>query len=311
MKTFWKATLIPGLCCVLAGAVLAVVLVLGFSEELIMYQDEFSINEKNYFELFEVDEFVSVTRKGTRYNPEDTKESYYFEVPKEAQEQITGLIFEFAVGEVMVRTGDTMEVTVTDMFENAISSEVQDGVWYIRDSLIGSGSVHSEYSPEITITIPGDTELKQIEWYLAAGVLEAEELEAKTVVLKVDAGSLKVYELTAADSLNLVNGVGEIKVYDCEASNLTVDNGIGAITITGAVSGQNKIKCGIGEVKLSLTDRSSVDFNYSVDCGIGEVEIGRNSFTGSVKSNAYDPSTADYFALDCGIGHIEINLNGN
>lgn len=309
MKNFWKITLIPGLCCIFAGVVLAAILVLGFADELIEYRDEFSINEDNFFEYFDGDKFVSITREGTRYDKSDTKESYHFAVSD--GENISSLDFEFAVGEVEIRTGDTMEVTVVDMFENAITSEVKNGVWYIKDSLIDSGRVHSEYSPEIMITIPADMEFEQVEMYLAAGMLDAKELSARKVNLEVDAGSMKVFKLTAEDALGLKNGVGEIKVYDAKISNLAVDNGIGAISITGAVSGHNTVTCGIGEVKLSLTDRDSVDFNYSVDCGIGEVEIGGRSFSGNAESNSFDRSGADFFALDCGIGHIEINLNGN
>ena len=309
MKNFWKATLIPGLFCILAGAVLAAILALGFADELVEYKDEFSINEDNYFEFFEMDEFFSVTREGTRYDKDETRKSYYYAVPE--GEIITGLDFEFAVGEVEIKTGDTMEVTVTDMFKDAISAKVVNGIWYIEDSLIDSGKVHSEYSPEITITVPTELVAEQIEIYLAAGLLEADNLSAKKIDLEVDAGSMSIFKLTASEALDLKNGVGEIKVYDAEAMNLSVDNGIGAIAITGKINGNNEVTCGIGEVKISLTDRSEIDFNYKVTCGIGEVEIGGMHFTGSAESNAYDRSDADYFALDCGIGHIDINVNGN
>lgn len=309
MKKFWKATLIPGLCCILAGAVLAVILALGFSEELMEHQGELYINGENFLDYFEVDEFMSSTRDGVHYSKSDTRASYYFEVPEDAL--VTKLDFAFAVGKVEVRIGDVMAVSVEDMFENAITSEMRNGIWYIEDSLIDSGSVHSEYSPEIVITIPKDTEFEQVELYLAAGVLEADELAAKKVILEVDAGSLKIFKLAAGEALKLTNGVGEIRIYDGNLANVTVDNGIGAIAITGAVTGHNDIKCGIGEVKLSLTDRNSVNFNYSVECGIGDVEIGDMKFSGSAESSVYGRTDADYFALDCGIGHIEIKVTGN
>lgn len=309
MKNFWKATLIPGLCCILAGAVLAAILALGFGDELMEHREELSINEDNYFEFFENNIFVSITREGTRYDKGETNASYYFAVPE--GETVNGIDFEFAVGEVEVRTGECMEITVVDMFENAITGEVKDGIWYIKDSLIDSGSVHSDYSPEIVITIPAEVELEQIKIYLAAGMLDADDLAAKEVMLEVDAGSMKVFKLTATQSLALTNGVGEIKVYDMAVKNLTVDNGIGAISMTGAISGHNTVNCGIGEVKLSLTDRDRVDFNYKVACGIGDVEIGDMVFNGESENISYDRTEADYFDLDCGIGHIEININGN
>ena len=130
MKKFWKITLIPGLCCILAGAVLAMVLALGFSDELMLYKDEFSINEDNFFEFIGGDKFISVTREGIRYEKSDTEESYYFAVPE--GEAITGLDFEFAVGEVDVKAGDTLEITVVDMFENAISAKIVDGICILK-----------------------------------------------------------------------------------------------------------------------------------------------------------------------------------
>ena len=309
MKKFWRVTLIPGLYCILAGLILAAILTLGFSDELREHADEFSINEDNFFEYFENDKFVSVTRRGTRYSKSDSKASYQYSVP--AGENITGINFEFAVGEVEIRTGDIMEITVTDMFENAISSYTEDGVWYVTDSLLGSGSVHSEYSPEITITMPEEVALEFARIYLAAGLMGADELAAKEIELEVDAGSVKVFQLTAGNSLTISNGVGEVKIYDARVNNLTVEDGIGSIDITGAISGYNTVKCGMGEVKLTLTDRAELDFNYKATCGIGEVEIADRTFHGDCETSDFGHPDADYFELDCGIGHIEINVNGN
>ena len=259
MKKFWLTTVITGVCCVLAGLVLSAILVFGYADELIGYANEFHINADNFFEFFSGDKFVSVTREGVRYRESDTKESYYFEV--EDTESINGIVFEFAVGNVQIRTGDTMELVVTDMFENAISSYVEDDIWYITDSLLGSGSVHSNYAPDITITIPKDFTPEYMRIYLAAGLMEANNLVAEDMNLEVDAGSLKVFYLMADKSLAVKNGVGEVKIYDAKVNNLTIDEGIGAISVTGKITGHNIIKGGIGEVKLSLTDRSRVALN--------------------------------------------------
>ena len=127
----------------------------------------------------------------------------------------------------------------------------------------------------------------------------------------MNAGSLTVFELTAEEALTIKNGVGEVKVYDADIANMNVDNGVGAVSVTGAVAGSNSITSGIGEVTVFLTDRSRVEFNYSVECGIGEVEIGDMVFRGNSENISYNRETADFFELDCGIGHIEIEVNGN
>lgn len=309
MKKFWKVTVFPGLFCVLAGLAIGAILVFGYSDELREHADEFSINEDNFFEYFDSDRFISVTRDGKRYDKSETRESYHFAV--EEKENVTGAVFELAVGEVEIRTGDTMELVVTDMFEDAISSYVEDGIWYINDSLLGSGSVHSDYSPDIVITIPEDASFEQMNIYLAAGRMDADKLTAQELRLEVDAGSLKVFHLTAEDMLTVENGAGEIKLYDVTASNLTVNQGVGAIDITGAVTGNNVIKGGIGEIKLTLTNRERVDFNYKVTGGIGEVEIGDMVLHGDSTNMSYDRDLADYFEVDCGIGRVEIDVDEN
>lgn len=309
MKNFWKATIIPGLCCVLVGVILAVVLALGFSDELASYRNQLSINGENFWDFFEVDRFHSVTRTGTHYSRSETKESYDFTVSN--AEEITGICFEFAVGDVKIKEGSTMELHVTDMFDDAIYSEVRDGIWYIKDALMEEGSVHSDYCPEIEVILPEKAYFEMLEIYVAAGLFQAEELRAEKVMLDVSAGSMKVMELEAAESLKLINGVGEIVVYNLMAQNLTVDNGVGAITLTGAVSGDNSVECGIGEVKINLTDRREIDFDYTIDCGIGEVEIDGINYHGNVEKSQAGRGNVDSFTLDCGIGRIELNVNGN
>ncbi len=309
MKKFWKAMLIPGLCCILAGIVLATVLALGFSDEISVYRDRLSINTSNFWDFFDFDRFSSVTRTGTHYSRSETKESYDFSVSD--MDEVTGICFEFAVGDVMIKEGDTMELHVVDMFEDAISSEVRDGIWYIEDALMEKDSVHSGYFPKIEIILPEKVYFETMEIYLAAGKFQAEELRAEQVLLDVSAGNMKVMELEAEERLDLTNGVGEIVVYDLTARNLTVDNGVGAITLTGAISGENSVECGIGEVKISLTDRSEIDFDYKIDCGIGEVEIDGTNYHGSVEKSRGGRENADSFTLDCGIGRIELDVRGN
>ena len=304
MKKFWKATLFPGLFCILAGLIVAAILVFGYSDELREHADEFSINEENFYELFVN---IGAIREGMKPQVADTNVTYHFAAEK--SENIIGVDFSIAVGEVEIRTGDTMEVVVTDMLEGAISSYVEDGIWYITDSLLGS--VQTEYCPDIIITVPKDSSFEHMMIYLAAGMMNADKLAAREMHLEVDAGSLKIHHLAAEEFLTVKNGAGEIIIYDATASNLTVEQGIGAIDITGDITGFSTIKGGIGEIELSLTNRPEINFNYKVSGGLGEVEIGDRSIRGNSENFSFDSDTADYFEIDCGIGRIEIDVDGN
>ncbi|MGN0506614.1 MAG: DUF4097 family beta strand repeat-containing protein [Lachnospiraceae bacterium] len=306
MKKFTKVTLLTGAVCIAAGLILSAILCIGFLDEIISHRDELSINSDNYWKFFEIEDYYKITRIGTHYSKEDAHYSYSFDIP--GQEQVTDIDFEFAVGKVNVITGDTFSVRVEDMFENAISSEVKHGVWYIKDSLMESGSVFSGYAPDIEITVPADYLFESISIRMEAGDFYADELNGRQVELEVAAGRMRMDKLAAEESITLTNGVGETDIYSLTGRNLMLDNGIGSVSLSGSLTGNNKIDCGIGEVKLVLTDRSRADFGYSVDCGIGQVVVDGASYSGTVKQSDYNRGEGDFFDLTCGIGRIEIRV---
>ncbi len=303
MKRLWKILLILGIICVVVGGIFSSVLGFCFFDEIVAHREHFIFN--NYVSFLDNLE----RREGVYYNVSECKESCYDEVEKE---KIQDICFEFAVGEIRIITGETMSVQVTDMFENAISSEVREGVWYIKDSLIEHGKVFSGYAPTIEIVLPAEKIFDKIEIQVAAGTLIAEELRAKEMILEVDAGSIQVHQLYSTECLELSNGVGEMNLLSVEANNITADNGVGAMYISGEITGQNNIKCGIGEVTILLRGRKNIDFNYDVKCGIGEVVIGNYKHYGMGRhhnsSHHETTSNRDYFYLDCGIGCIRLDL---
>lgn len=310
MKRLWKVLLIMGLVCVLAGGIFAAVLGFCFSDEIVAHKEHFIFeNYVSFLDNFRWRDRFYLRQDGLYYNASECKESCYYEV---AKEEIHTICFEFAVGEIRIITGETMSVQVTDMFENAISSEVEDGVWYIKDSLIEHGRVYSGYAPTIEIVLPAEKIFDKIQIQVAAGTFTAEELRAKEMILEVDAGSMQVQQLYSKERLELTNGVGEMTLLSVEANNVIADNGVGAMYISGKITGQNNIKCGIGEVNILLCGRDDIDFNYDVNCGIGEVVINNSKHYGMGhhhnNSHHGNTSSRDYFYLDCGIGCIRLDL---
>ncbi len=313
MNKLLKIIVTTGLCCVLAGGLLAAVLAVGFKDEVIANFDEMHIGPEDYADwIYDVNDEVVNISGADSYNAADAGESYFYEVP--ADETVHSICFEFAVGDIRIVDGDTLSVQVTDMYKDAISSEVKEGTWYIYDDLLNKGKIHTGYSPEIVITVPSTAmNFEQIEIELAAGVLQAESICGADVRLKVDAGSLRAEKLVATEYLDMTNGVGEIVVEEINANNLTMDNGVGRIDLCGSVCGQNFVKCGIGEVCIRLRDRKDADFDYDVDCGIGEVIVAGSHYRGNGKHShqghqGRGDRNRDRFQLECGIGRIEISV---
>jgi len=102
-----------------------------------------------------------------------------------------------------------------------------------------------------------------------------------------------------------------VKIYDAKVNNLTVQAGVGAVSVAGKIAGNNVVNGGIGEVKLTLTDRSEVDFDYKVTCGIGDAVIDGETFHSDSQVSKTTRGNEDYFELNCGIGRVEIELAGN
>lgn len=309
MKRFWKGLLIVGLVCVLTGGIFSAVLGFCFFDEIVAHKEEFVFNHLDILDWNNGFYFRNVLQDGLYYDDSECDKFLYYDASRENVENIS---FEFAVGKISVTTGQEMCIHVENMFENAITSEVKDGTWYVKDSLREKGNAHSEYAPDIQIVLPVNQIFDTIEIELAAGTMEIEQLKAREIILEVDAGTMEVAQLYATECLELNNGIGEMKLLSVQANNVEADNGVGAMSIFGEITGQNRIKCGIGEVNIGLRGREEIDFDYDVNCGIGEVVIGNSKHHGignhHEESHHETTSQKDYFYLDCGIGCIRLNL---
>ena len=310
MKQFWKILLTVGVVCVLVGGIFSAVLNFFFFDEIVAHKEELVFNHLDILNWNNGFYIRNIWKDGLYYDDSECDKLLYYDA---SEENVENIDFAFAVGEISITTGDKMSIHVENMFENAITSEVKDGTWYVKDSLIEKGNVHSEYAPDISIVLPADKIFGIIEIELAAGVVEAELLRAEEIILEVEAGSMKVQQLYATQCLELHNGVGEMQLLSVQANNVTADNGVGSTSIFGEITGKNNIKCGIGEVNIGLRGREDIDFDYDVNCGIGEVVIGNSKHYGMGKHHKDSQhhsttSSTDYFYLDCGIGCIRLDL---
>lgn len=180
--------------------------------------------------------------------------------------------------------GDSVVVTVENNSSNKVTVAKNNASLVIQDK---RKFHHSDR--EIRISYPENLTLDSLELNMDAG--EAEilgSLQADTVQVNIGAGEL--------------DGSGRIT---CESSKWEV--GAGSIYLETVDSMDTQLKCGIGELDITLAGRES-DYNYELKCGIGDLEVGRNSYGGLGGSRNIDNNADRTVKADCGIGELNIEF---
>ena len=183
------------------------------------------------------------------------------------------------VNEITVESTDTHKKLGFRAFE-------KDGVLYLtsnkkikKSNNIGKGT--------ITVTIPENMELNEVELNLKAGKLKADQI--RTGKLEVNAGA------------------GEVNILDFQAEQAEFQCGAGSVTASGDAGKKLEADCGVGELQLNLKGARE-DYNYDLECGIGEIVCGDKSYSGFGKDYTIDNHAAKDMEIDCGIGQITVKF---
>lgn len=236
---------------------------------------------------------------------------------KESYEEIQNLDFEIGYGKMIIKEGETFSIEGLNVPEESFESYVTDGTWYIRDSYDDMIEVlglrfslrqifnwDRYYSPTITITIPRGFSADTCRIRVGAGEVSVEAIDAREGEFAVDAGVLRIRELTITDKSSYEVGTGEMIISNLTANETRVKCGIGYIKFNGILNGFNDIECGIGRVDLNL-EGSREDYSYDVSAAIGSVRIdGRHYYRLDRNKNSENE-----FRLHCKIGSISIDFH--
>lgn len=209
-------------------------------------------------------------------------------------EDVHSLNINSGAGTLLIRPGDTFEVSANNVHKNEFESAVVNGVWTIRSRTprgvffwpnIGIRSDSADNT--ITVTLPRDAVLKSCALTLGAGTLTADALGTGVLTVKVGAGEAVIRNLTA--------------------ETVSADNGAGSIRIDGAITGNTAIKCGVGSVTINLLGRFE-DYDYSVKVGVGSAKINDLTFAATASQTIRNPGSVGAFDINCGVGEIIVNL---
>lgn len=141
---------------------------------------------------------------------------------------------------VVIKSGDSFNYEIDCTKERLIPSvSISKNILEIKQDNIGH--IHSNNNCKITITIPRDKILGDID-------------------IDVNVGEIEISDISAND-VDIENNVGEIKIKDVTFEKLEADSNVGEISLYG------------------VNDLSN--YNLSFNSNIGPIKVGNNKFKGS------------------------------
>lgn len=256
-----------------------------------------------------------VLAAGTRFGLREAS-TYSFE---DSKQDVQALDLDIGYGEVTIVEGDEFHIDAQNVLETFdLESEVSNGVWRIAldaDRNIGIFGLNfpmitvfgENLSPDITITVPEGFVSKNTDIQLGAGRLDAEVIRAENGTFQVDAGELRVEELTVSNNSKFNVGAGYMNLEKVELNNIIAECSVGYIGMQGKITGDNDIICNVGQIKLDL-DGSKENYSYDIDSDIGNVIINDRSYHKREISKSAGEKVEGSFNLSCDIGNITLEI---
>ncbi len=188
--------------------------------------------------------------------------------------------------EVTVTVGDDWgvwydgDLRVTSDFDD-------DGEWEIETPAVKNLAMGDMGS--LTIQVPRDTVLAELDLTIGAGKLYAEGLVCEEGNFSVGAGTMTLENVSCLSESDWETGAGALCVRG------------------GQLRGEVSIECGMGSVEMDIDRPKSYD--YSVDCGMGSVTVDGSKYAGIAAERNFTGRSADaLFEIDCGMGSVEIRF---
>ena len=206
------------------------------------------------------------------------------------------LELELRAASLTVVTGDQFLVE-SNLPRLSVSEE--DGVLRIQEK--GGFGVHTA-GAALTLSIPAGTVLDRAELSTGAGTVTVEALSARDLELELGAGEVTIGELNALDRASVEGGAGQITISGGALRNLELDMGVGRLALTAALTGENRLRLGIGESRLTLLG-SRADYRVEAEKGLGGLTLdGESASSGTVGSGP------NRVRIQGGIGQIRLTL---
>jgi len=259
---------------------------------------------------------------------------------------IKKLDFDLSAHDITFCQGDSFKISGGILSKN----EIKDGVWKVQSELSDHAFAFQIFGmripflktknwegeeDEITITLPANITLDDITLDLSASDIEIDQLQCKTAIIGLSAGSLSAGSLTA-DTLNLSVSAGDIDIdqyqiaksaeLDCNmgdlafgknkcafsnvCNNLSADCAMGNIDIYGKLTGNTTVDCSMGDMALNLVGLQD-NYNTShASHSLGSISHSGKGRHAHGRRQAVSTELYSDLDLNCSVGDIDITYLG-
>lgn len=216
---------------------------------------------------------------------------------------LKSIVIDCSAGQLTICSGDKFEVLVSDIFKN-FSCEYEENTLTIKNTYNKTIDISTYSDSKITVTVPKNITLESLLLETGACTLSISDISAKKFNLNTGAGSGTVTGLTS-DSVRIETGAGSMKFTQSALNDMSLQCGIGTFIITDStLSGNSKIKCGIGDFTLNLNGNSE-DYEVSISSSLGHTTFNGKSYSGNSTINK---GAANVIEVEGGIGNVSITI---
>ena len=213
-----------------------------------------------------------------------------------AGEDIRALEIDVEAAELTVSVGETLYVECTSSRVNV--KLVGSTLTVVEEEAF----FHKTDAYKLNVTLP-DVMLTEADISTGAGKLTLKGLSTERLELDLGAGESDISGLTVSRSADVDGGAGRISIKESLITSLEFDMGIGEVDISAALSGDNDLDCGVGDLDLELI---GVKDSYSVRASKG---IGSFTVNGSSVSDGETLGSGDIKVnIDSGVGSVRVTL---
>lgn len=182
---------------------------------------------------------------------------------------------------------------------------VKDNALYVKVLNTVTWTANSN-SGTVTLYVPDNMVLNEVEVSLGAGEMELDGLKAAQMEFALGAGQIHAKGLQT-DSLSVSVGAGDIELEEAVLKDVEVQVGAGNFTIDGEVSGNISAECAMGNITLKLAG-SEADFNYELECVSGNITVGNEEYSGLAQEKSVNNNAAKTIELECAMGNVEVEF---